>query len=89
MLKHIEVFKKYRPSPSEAINNVYELSSIEPKIRYLHGAAGLLTKATWIKAIQNGSNLSWPLVNVKTVNKFFPDSEETQNGHMRTQRKGV
>ena len=89
MLKHIESFKTDRPSPSVAINNVCELPSIEPAIRYLHGAAGFPTKATWIKAIQNGSYLSWPLVNVKNVNKFFPESEETQKGHMRTQRQGV
>ena len=46
MLKHIEVFKKDRPSPSEAINNVYEFPSIDPEIRYLHGAADFPTKAT-------------------------------------------
>ena len=55
MLKHIEALKKDRPSPSEAIKNVYELPSIEPAIRYLHGAAGFSTKATWLKAIRNGS----------------------------------
>ena len=55
MLKHIEIFKKDRPSPSEDINNVYELPSIEPAIRYLHGAAGFPTKATWIKPICNRS----------------------------------
>ena len=72
MLKHIEAFKKDLPSPSEAINNVYKLPIIEPEIRYLHGAAGFPTKATWIKSIRNGGYLSWPLVNVKNVNKFFP-----------------
>ena len=75
MLKHIEIFKKDRPSPAEAINNVYELPSIEPEIRYLHGAAGLPTKATWLKSIRNGSYLSWPLVNIKIFNKHFPESE--------------
>ena len=57
MLKHIEVFKKDRPSPSKAINNVYELPSTEPAIRYLHGAASFPTKATWLKDIRNGSYL--------------------------------
>ena len=89
MLKHVEIFKKDRPSPAEAINNVYELPSIEPAIRYLHVASGFSTKATWIKAIRNGSYLSWPLVNIKNVNKHFPESEETQKGHMHTQRQGV
>ena len=58
MFKHIDILKKNRPAPAEAINNVYELPSIEPVIIYLHGAAGFLTKATWIKAIRNGSYLS-------------------------------
>ena len=71
------------------INNVYELPSIEPAIRYLHGAAGLPTKATWLKSISKGSYLSWPLVNVKNVSKYFPESEETQKGHMKYQRQGV
>ena len=88
-LKQIEILKKYIPSPSEAINNVCELPSIEPAIRYLHHEAGFPTKATWLKAIRNGSYLSWPLVNIKNINKYFPESEETQKGHMRTQRQGV
>jgi hypothetical protein len=33
--------------------------------------------------------LSWPLINVKNVAKYFPESEETQKGHMRGQRQGV
>ena len=77
MIKHIEALKNDRQSPSKAINNVYELPSIKPAIRYPHGAAGFPTKATWLKAIRNGSYLLCPLVNVKNVNKFFPDSEET------------
>ena len=65
MLKHIEVFKKDRPYPSKAINNVYEFPSIEPAIRYFHGADGFPTKATWLKTIRNRSYLSWPLLNIK------------------------
>ena len=33
MLKYIEIFKKDRPSPYKAINNVYKLKSIKPEIR--------------------------------------------------------
>ena len=51
MLKHIEIFKKDRPSPAEAINNIYKLPSTELEIKYLHGAAGFPTKATWLKDI--------------------------------------
>ena len=88
MLGHIDALRD-RPPPSHAINHVYELPSVEPAIRYLHGAAGFPTKATWLKAIRAGNFLSWPLINVKNVNKYFPESEETQRGHMRSQRQGV
>ena len=80
ILKHIEVFKKDRPPPSEAINNVYELPSIEPAIRYLHGAAGFPTKATWIKAIRNGSYLSWPPVNIKMSTSTSKSQRKPKKG---------
>ena len=31
----------------------------------------------------------WLLINVKNVHKHFLESEETQQGHMRSQRQGV
>ena len=71
------------PATSEGIHHVYDLPGIKPAIRYLHAAAGLPTKRTWLKAIRNGSYLNWPLITVKNVNKFFPESDETQKGHMR------
>ena len=77
-----------RPPPTHAINHVYELPSVESVIRYLHGAAGFPTKSTWLKAIRKRNFLFWPLINVKNVNKYFPESEETQPGHMRSQRQG-
>ena len=88
MLGHIDAMRD-RPLPTHAINHVYELPRVEPSIYYLHGAAGFPTKSTWLKDIRKGNFLSWPLINVKNVNKYFPDSEETQRGHMRSQRQGV
>ena len=73
----------------ESINNVYELPSIEQAVRYLHAAAGYPVKSTWLKAIRSGNYATWPLINVKNVAKHFPESEETQYGHMRSQRQGV
>ena len=81
--------KASRERDPEAINNVYELPSSEQSIRYLHGAAGFPTKTTWLKAIRRGNYDTWPLINVKNVHKHFPESEETQHGHMRNQRQGV
>ena len=37
---------KQAPKTTEAINDAYDLPSIEPTIRYLHAAAGFPTKLT-------------------------------------------
>ena len=89
VLDRLSILLDQRPNIKEALHNVYDLPSIEPAIRYLHAAAGFPTKATWLKAIRKGNYLTWPLLTVKNVHKFFPESEETQHGHMRGQRQGV
>ena len=91
MLEYIELFNNNpaRPDSTEAINNIYELPSIARAVRYLHGAIGFPTKATWLTAIRNGNFLTWPLITVNNVNKHFPESEETQKGHQHNQRQGV
>ena len=78
-----------RPLPGEVINHVYELPNMDPSIPYLHSAAGFPTKPTWLKATRKGRFLSWPLVNMKNVNQCFPNSKETQRGHMHSQRQGM
>ena len=87
VLVHIELFS--RPNPNEAINNVYEFLSINKSVRYLHGAASFPTKATWLRSIRAGNYLTWPLINIKNVYKYFPESDETQKGHMHNQRQGI
>eukprot|EP00804_Cyclotella_cryptica_P000450 CCRYP_019933-RA/>CCRYP_019933-RA protein AED:0.03 eAED:0.04 QI:0/0/0/1/0.4/0.16/6/0/1642 len=74
---------------TDHILNVYELPSIEQSIQYLHAAAGFPTKSTWLAAIRKGNYSTWPLITVKNVHKHFPQSEETQQGHMRNQRQGT
>ena len=66
MLGHIMACFEDRLDPVGAINNVYDLPSIEPSIRYLHGATEFSTKATWLKDIRNGNCLTWLLVDAKT-----------------------
>lgn len=77
------------PILPEYLHYIYELPSIRHTICYIHAAAGYPVKATWLKAIRNGNYITWPLVTVATVTKHFPESEETQLGHMRSQRQGV
>ena len=52
-------------------------------IHSLHAAAGFPTKDLWIKAIKNGNYATWPGITVEAVNKHFPESVETQEGHMK------
>ena len=82
-------FLRDRPPPTEAINNVYELRSQAELVRFFHAAAGFPTKATWIRAIKRGFYASWPGLTEKAVHKHFPESEETQKGHMKAQKPGV
>jgi len=73
----------------ETAANVYNLPSMLQTVRYLHAAAGFPTKDSWIKAIENGNYKTWPGITSKTVNKHFPESIETQKGHMKKQRQNV
>jgi hypothetical protein len=58
-------------------------------IRYLHATAGFPVKETWIDAIKAGNYTTWPGLNVKVVNRYFPESDEKQKGHMKKQRQNV
>ena len=73
----------------EYLHKVYKLPSVEPTIRYLHSTTGFPTKASWLKAIQKENYISWPLINIKNVAKYFTKSEETTKGHMHGQCQGV
>ena len=76
-------------STQEVATNVYTLPSIPQTIRYLHAAAGFPTKDSWIKAIKNGNYATWPGISAEAVNRHFPESIETQKGHMKKQRQNV
>ena len=75
--------------PTEDINNVYELPNTAQTIRYLHACAGYPTKSTWLTAIRAGNYLSWPMLTATAAAKHFPESDETQMGHMRNIKQGI
>jgi hypothetical protein len=75
--------------PQGKANRAYSILSMEGKIRFHHAAAGFPMKETWLKAIKAGNYLTWPGVTAKTVNRHFPKSEETTQGHMKKQRQNV
>jgi hypothetical protein len=74
---------------TEKANKVYDLPSISQTVKYLHAAAGFPTEETWIKAIKAGNYATWPTITPSTVRRHFPESDETQQGHMKRQRQGV
>ena len=73
----------------QKVNNVYNIPSTKESVRYLHAAAGFPVKESWIDAIKAGNYTTWPGLNVKVVNRYFPESDETQKGHMKKQRQNV
>eukprot|EP00804_Cyclotella_cryptica_P003441 CCRYP_002087-RA/>CCRYP_002087-RA protein AED:0.41 eAED:0.41 QI:0/0/0/1/0/0/2/0/284 len=74
---------------NELTTNVYDLPSTLGVIRFLHAALGFPTKQTLLAAIRNKQLTTFPGPTVDTVNKHFPDLDETQKGHMRQSRQGV
>jgi hypothetical protein len=76
-------------STMEVAANVYTLPSIKQAIRYLHAAAGFPTRDTWVKAITNGNFVTWPGLTVDIVKRHYPESVETQKGHLKKQRQNV
>jgi hypothetical protein len=70
-------------------NNVYDLPSIEQGIRWMHAVCGYPVKSTWLKAVRAGNFLGWPLLTEKNIARYYPDTFETQKGHMNQVRKNV
>ena len=73
----------------EQANNVYELPSTSEVVRFLHAALGFPTKATLLAAARKGNLVTFPGMTVENISRFFPESDETQKGHMRQTRQGV
>ena len=78
-----------RPNPEHAINSAYKLPSLGQLVRYFHACAGYSTKETWLKAIWEGYYLSWPGLKTNKFNRNYPETDETQIGHIRQVRQGV
>ena len=42
-----------------------------------------------LTSIRNNNLVTFPGMSADNVNKFFPESDETQKGHMKQSRQGV
>jgi hypothetical protein len=76
-------------SKREEVNNVYNSPLMKELIRYLHATEGHPVKDTWTKEIKVGIFTTWPRLSVKAVHKYFPESDETNQGHMKKQHQNA
>ncbi|KAL7476769.1 hypothetical protein ACHAW6_002606, partial [Cyclotella cf. meneghiniana] len=73
----------------EVALNAYELPSTKEVVRFLHAALGFPTKATLLTAIRHGNLVTFPGLTTSNITKHFPESDETQKGHMKQGKQGV
>ena len=62
-------------------NSVYNLTSTEQAIKWMHAVCGYPVKSTWLKAIKAGNFVSLPLPNKWNVMKYYPETTEPPKGH--------
>ena len=55
----------------------------------MHAVCRYPVKSTWLKAIAAGIFIGWPLLNVRNVKKYYPETTETPKGHLNQTRKNV
>ncbi len=70
-------------------NAIFNLPNTCQSLMYLHTAAGFPVKETFFDAVRARKYTTWPGLTTTLIAKHFPDSDETQKGHMKGQRKGV
>eukprot|EP00956_Cyclotella_meneghiniana_P040900 scaffold208759_cov72-Cyclotella_meneghiniana.AAC.1 len=81
--------KKRINAALQQANSVYDLPSTEQAIKWMHAVCGYPVKSTWMKAIKAGNFTGWPLLTEKNVQKYYPETDETDKGHMNQTRKNV
>ncbi len=70
-------------------NAIFNLPNTRQPLMYLHAAVGFPVKKTFLDAVRAGNYTTWPGLTTTLIAKHFPDSDETQKGHMKGQRNGV
>ncbi len=89
----VPIVDEPRVSPSldvaDQAMSVYDLPSTKEVVRFLHAALGYPPKATLLTALRHGNLVTFPGLTIENVNKHFPESDETQKGHMKQVKQGV
>jgi hypothetical protein len=73
----------------DVANAIFDLPNSQQSLMYFHAAAGFPTKESFTDAVRAGNYATWPGLTTTLISKHFPNSDETQKGHMKGQRKGV
>ncbi len=74
---------------AEMANTIFDLPNNQQTVLYYHTAVGFPPKETFLDAVHAVNYTMWPGLRTQLINKHFPDSDETQKGHMKGQRQGV
>ncbi len=70
-------------------NAIFDLPNSRQSLMYFHAMAGFPTKESFTDAVRASNYATWPGLTTTLISKHVPDSDETQKGHMKGQRKGV
>ena len=70
-------------------NSVYDLPSTEEAVKWMHAVCGYPVKTTWLKAIKAGNFTGWPMITIRNVSKYYPETTKTPKGHLNQSRKNV
>jgi hypothetical protein len=70
-------------------NAIFNLPNTHQSLMYFHAVVGFPVKETFLEAVRTRNYATWPGLMTTLNAKHFPDSDETQKGHMKGQRKGV
>ncbi len=73
--------KQARKALREA-NSVYDLPSTKQAIKWMHAVCGYPVKSTWLKAINAGNYMGWPMLTESNFQKYYPKMIKTAKGHL-------
>ncbi len=71
----------------DAANAIFDIPNTRQSLMYYHALAGFPVKETFMDAVCTKNYTTWPGLMTTLISKHFPDSEETQKGHKKGQRK--
>jgi len=74
---------------AETAMSVYKLPSTKEVVRFLHASLGHPTQATLLTGAQHGNLVTFPGMTPQNISRHFPESDETQKGHMKQTKQVV